>query len=317
MRDKNTESLIGFGGQTLPREVLHLIFSHLDTAELKTACLISNRFLDICTNIINTRRNKSNMDSKKLQESNLPDLTEIISPNLAVPAALATTIPEVLTLQTEGGFSITVPQNAQIVVPVLPECIPLIAKVPDVVYTEPSVLGEPQEVKISQVLPGYPPSYASDYIPEQINSHSFNSFVNTISFNVSRYPTLSDVTDSKSYTPNSSKTEKGSEPVNPPPQKFDYVPAEFFSGPGSNFQTAGVRQAQSISKVPPTVLGSGRILTQMTTLPTCTLIEPTVECSSVAEDVNSRKEDDSKKNGDSEKSVNDEKKIKNISDVLE
>ena len=45
--------------------------------------------------------------------------------------------------------------------------------------------------------------------------------------------------------------------------------------------------------------------------------EPTVECSSVAEDVNSRKEDDSKKNGDSEKSVNDEKKIKNISDVLE
>lgn len=36
--------------------------------------------------------------------------------------------------------------------------------------------------------------------------------------------------------------------------------------------------------------------------------EPTVECSSVAEDVNSRKEDDSKKNGDSEKSVNDEKK---------
>ena len=36
--------------------------------------------------------------------------------------------------------------------------------------------------------------------------------------------------------------------------------------------------------------------------------EPTVECSSVAVDGNSRKDDDTKKNGDSDKSVNDEKK---------
>jgi hypothetical protein len=273
MKERGLSHVVGFGATALPKEVLHHIFSYLDNPSLASACLASRSLRQIGTQIFKKRKTDLDMDPRKLEENTLPDLREIISPNAAVPAALATTIPEVLTLHTDRENVVTVPQNAQIVVPVLPECIPLIAKVPDVVSTEPENKGEPQEVKISQVLPGYPPSYASDYIPEQINSHSFNSFVNTISFNVSRYPTLSDVTDSKSYSKDSSSAKIGSDKVQSTfaTKKFDYVPAEFFSGPESNFQTAGVRQAQSVSEIPPKVLGSGRILTQMTTLPTCTV----------------------------------------------
>lgn len=72
-------------------------------------------------------------------------------------------------------------------------------------------------VEISQVLPGYARSYAVDYVPNevrmlswrskldfiidvfQVNNHSFSTFANTISFNISRYPTPVEITDSKNY----------------------------------------------------------------------------------------------------------------------
>ena len=44
--------------------------------------------------------------------------------------------------------------------------MPLIAQVPDVVTT---VAGEGQKVQISQLLPGYAPSYAGDYVPSEVS----------------------------------------------------------------------------------------------------------------------------------------------------
>merc|ERR1719445_2591488 len=84
--------------------------------------------------------------------------------------------------------------------PVLPETVPLIAQVPDVVATTQQEKDKPKEiVEISQVLPGYARSYAVDYVPNEVNNHSFSTFANTISFNISRYPTLVEITDSKNY----------------------------------------------------------------------------------------------------------------------
>ena len=62
--------------------------------------------------------------------------------------------------------------------PVLPETVPLIAQVPDVVsttQTQPQEQGGTREpvakkeiVEISQVLPGYARSYAGDYVPNEV-----------------------------------------------------------------------------------------------------------------------------------------------------
>jgi hypothetical protein len=38
-----------------------------------------------------------------------------------------------------------------------------------------------------------------------VNSNSFTTFANTISFNISRYPALSEVTDSKNYSQDGAK----------------------------------------------------------------------------------------------------------------
>lgn len=207
---------------------------------------------------------------KLIESSNLPDLKDILTPRFHIPAVLATTLPEITTIMTSGNNTLTVPENSQIVVPVLPECISLIAKVPEVVYTEPQYLGDRKEVMISQVLPGYAPSYASDYMPQQVNSHSFNTFVNTMSINVSRYPALSEVTDSKTYTPQEKKRKEDfkDESSITSRRQYEYVPAEYFSGEGmSKVQTAGVVQSQSVCIVKPEVLSSGRLLTNMTTIP--------------------------------------------------
>ena len=53
--------------------------------------------------------------------------------------------------------------------PVLPETVPLIAQVPDVVATTQQEKDNPKEiVEISQVLPGYARSYAVDYVPNEV-----------------------------------------------------------------------------------------------------------------------------------------------------
>merc|ERR1719439_27150 len=97
--------------------------------------------------------------------------------------------------------------------PVLPETVPLIAQVPDVVATTQQEKDKPKEiVEISQVLPGYARSYAVDYVPNEVNNHSFSTFANTISFNISRYPTPVESTDSKDYPqPDQEAGERGEE----------------------------------------------------------------------------------------------------------
>ena len=87
----------------------------------------------------------------------------------------------------------------------------------------------------------------------QVNNHSFSTFANTISFNISRYPTLVEITDSKNYqgpakadqpTENQEGEEtKARQPVEEEEpglsvntdvsesnSNIEYVPAEYFRG---------------------------------------------------------------------------------------
>merc|ERR1712130_464083 len=156
------------------------------------------------------------------------------------------------------------------------------------------VTGGIQKVQISQVLPGYAPSYATDYVPPEVNGHSFSAFANTISFNVSRYPTLSEVVDSKAYTKRKSSGDSRPPSTEPPEvpkascattealsstpaqttattttrsrSVLEYVPAEYFRGESSLYgpPTMSVYCASRVDFVKPDVLASGRLLTNMT-----------------------------------------------------
>lgn len=73
-------------------------------------------------------------------------------------------------------YSTILPESTKILLPVLPETVPLIAQVPDVVATSEAKPGQEKAdnkvkevVEISQVLPGYAPSYAGDYVPNEVN----------------------------------------------------------------------------------------------------------------------------------------------------
>lgn len=230
------------------------------------------------------------MEEETVVKNTLPDLTEVLNPWAAVPALLTTTIPED-TVITTRGTTFTVPGNTQILVPLLPESIVQIAKVPDVVSTEAEGAGgKPVEVvKISQVLPGYAPSYAPDYMPNEVNRQSFTTFANTISFNISRYPALSEVTDSRNYAnhdtaknlgPGSCRTapdvfQNGTNPQMATSlsggQQMEYVPAEYMRGADS-YGSQTVSASQSVVHVKPEVLSSGRILTSMTPFPINTIL---------------------------------------------
>lgn len=67
-------------------------------------------------------------------------------------------------------YSTILPESTKILLPVLPETVPLIAQVPDVVATseEKAEKTGKEVVEISQVLPGYAPSYAGDYVPNEV-----------------------------------------------------------------------------------------------------------------------------------------------------
>merc|ERR1712059_71348 len=170
------------------------------------------------------------------------------------------------------------------------------AQVPDVVTRGSDSRGDNKEgkevVQLSQILPGYAPSYANDYVPPLVNDHSFSTFANTISFNVSRYPTLSEVTDSKKYTDKrkeeKERTGKGSDtkskdggahvcnsPTKPTQTTLEYVPAEYFRGVNSDQINSVSRSVQSVGYVRPDVLASGRLLNCMTPVPVPSLLTPT------------------------------------------
>jgi len=233
----------------------------------------------------------------------LPELQAVIP--FPPPAVLQTTLPNITTVNPAPQYSTVLPEMTQVILPVLPETVPLIAQVPDVVTTSvtaadtagPSEKTVAKEiVQISQILPGYAPSYAQDYVPAEVNSHSFSTFANTISFNVSRYPTLVEMTDSKEYEKKQKvkKTEEkkeggkdaevsaedalkgvkvgGLNMTTSNDSNLEYVPAEYFRGEVNsplNIQT--VSASNSVSFVKPDVLASGRVLTYMTPVPSLSL----------------------------------------------
>jgi len=237
------------------------------------------------------------------------------------PAVLHTTLAAVTTVNPAPHIQTTLPRDSNIIIPVLPETVPIIAQVPDVVSTESEENGSSKEVvQISQILPGYAPSYASEYIPSLVNDHSFSTFANTISFNVSRYPTLSDVsvTDSKNYkekekakenkpseespTKEVNVVEKGEERpeesravcvppsfaapnADSPQLPHEYVPAEYFRG-ASNVAVASLSVApMSVGYVKSDVLSSGRLLSSQTivSLGTTTTASTTVSTQAQAD----------------------------------
>jgi len=219
----------------------------------------------------------------------LPRLQKVVP--FPPPALVGTTLPSVTTVTTAPKSATKVPADTSVFVPVLPEAVPMFAQVPDVVVAPQQATGGSQRVQISQVLPGYAPSYATDYVPPEVNGHSFSAFANTISFNVSRYPTLSEVVDSKAYTkrkssgdsrpPSTEPTEvskatttTATEAISSTPAQattrsrsvLEYVPAEYFRGESSLYgpPTMSVYCASRVDFVKPDVLASGRLLTNMT-----------------------------------------------------
>jgi len=274
--DAATGELIELAGVKLPREVGKIIFSYLDCKDLRQLSTLSKTIHNICKGILQKRSMEGDSNEALNAATGLPNLSELISPTVAPPAAIATTLTAVTTVMINGEETFQVPVNSCIILPVLPETMSMVATIPEVV-TEKPVQGENTEVKISQVLPGYAPSYASDYIPSQISSHTYNQFVNTISFNVSRYPTLADVVSSKDYQKQQKKKEDEEKKkalaspqipfTIPNTVKMDYMPAEYLSGPDTNTPTGKGVQSTCISMVKPAVLSSGRILTNMTTIP--------------------------------------------------
>ena len=93
----------------------------------------------------------------------------------------------------------------------------------------------------------------------QVNHHSFSTFANTISFNVSRYPSSLELTDSKVYKDDAVAREssRSPTPASPAPARarapapatrpapckssLEYVPAEYLRGEVTNqtIQTGG------------------------------------------------------------------------------
>ena len=83
---------------------------------------------------------------------------------------LQTTLPAETRVIPSPQYSTILPESTKILLPVLPETVPLIAQVPDVVATseEKAEKTGKEVVEISQVLPGYAPSYAGDYVPNEV-----------------------------------------------------------------------------------------------------------------------------------------------------
>ena len=122
------------------------------------------------------------------------------------PAVLQTTLPAETRVIPAPKFSTILPPSTKILLPVLPETVPLIAQVllrnkpnifrrfnqifsaqvPDVVATtqearkpENKECAGKEVVEISQVLPGYARSYAGDYVPNEVGSAIYQITIKT------------------------------------------------------------------------------------------------------------------------------------------
>merc|ERR1719381_284161 len=272
----------------IPRSVVCHLLQLLDRRSLAVMAQVSRTFRQMTNDptVFNSAASYSGPNTR------LPHLQKVVP--FPPPALVGTTLPSVTTVTTAPKSATKVPADTSVFVPVLPEAVPMFAQVPDVVVAPQQVTGGIQKVQISQVLPGYAPSYATDYVPPEVNGHSFSAFANTISFNVSRYPTLSEVVDSKAYTKRKSSGDSRPPSTEPPEvpkassattealsstpaqttattttksrSVLEYVPAEYFRGESSLYgpPTMSVYCASRVDFVKPDVLASGRLLTNMT-----------------------------------------------------
>jgi len=268
----------------IPRSVVCHLLQLLDRRSLAAMAQVSRTFRQMTNDptVFNSAASYSGPNT------GLPHLQKVVP--FPPPALVGTTLPSVTTVTTAPKSATKVPADTSVFMPVLPEAVPMFAQVPDVVVAPRQVTGGSQKVQISQVLPGYAPSYATDYVPPEVNGHSFSAFANTISFNVSRYPTLSEVVDSKAYTKRKSSGDSRPPSTEPPEVSkasttttetissrpvqtttrsrsvLEYVPAEYFRGESSLYgpPTMSVYCASRVDFVKPDVLASGRLLTNMT-----------------------------------------------------
>lgn len=271
----------------VPKSIILQIFQYFDKETLRSAGLVSKTFHELSkhpslwTNAVYSG-----------PHSQLPELLKAIP--YPPPAVLQTSLPTQTTVTPVPQFSTIIPESTRIMLPVLPETVPLIAQVPDVVATNQQE-NDKEIVEISQVLPGYARSYAVDYVPNEVNNHSFSTFANTISFNISRYPTPVEITDSKNYRgPDKSGQNSGkprglengvrrtevAEAVSASvttvgDSNIEYVPAEYFRGVDTHQVAQSVSVSKAVTFVKPEVLASGRILTHMTPLPSASTMTST------------------------------------------
>jgi len=258
-------------GLRLPASVVLHLLLHLDPTSLRSIATVNKSFHKLSRH--RSLQNRGKLSVYSGPHAELPELQAAIP--FPPPALLHTALPTVTTVSTAPQLTTVIPPSTKVILPVLPETVPLIAQVPDVVTT---VAGEGQKVQISQLLPGYAPSYAGDYVPSEVNHHSFSTFANTISFNVSRYPSSLELTDSKVYKDDAVARESSRSPTpaspapartrapplatRPAPSKssLEYVPAEYLRGEVTNQTIQTVSAARSMSEVKPEVLASGRVL---------------------------------------------------------
>jgi len=288
----NISDTIDICHSKVTKAILLQIFQYFDRQTLRAASEVCKSF-----NELSKHPSLWNNAVYSGPHSQLPELLKAIP--FPPPAVLQTTLPAETRVIPAPQYSTILPEYTKILLPVLPETVPLIAQVPDVVASsEPKERGQEKAeksvkevVEISQVLPGYAPSYAGDYVPNEVNNHSFSTFANTISFNVSRYHTPAEITESKDYKEPSKETgaKQGMQEMDTRPRgsrtadvsrpeqhsvvttldrnNIEYVPAEYFRGVQAAKLIQSVSVSKSVTNVKPEVLASGRILTHMTPIP--------------------------------------------------
>lgn len=262
---------VAMGGRRVPKSVVCRVLQLLDLRSLAQIAQVSRAFR-LMTN------DPSVFNSSTLYTGpnpGLPELQHVVP--FPPPAIVGTTLSSITQVSTAPQTATSLPADTAVFMPVLPEAVPMFAQVPDVVVAP----GSTDIVKISQILPGYAPSYATDYVPPEVSGLSFSAFANTISINVSRYPALSEVVDSKAYSKRKSGDGPGAggqDQPNPALRQIplaepnrgrsilEYVPAEYFRGESSlaGPPITSVYCASRVDFVRPDVLASGRLLTNMT-----------------------------------------------------
>jgi len=293
--NKTSEACATLSGKKISKEIMIKIFSYLTPNELQKVSHVSTYFSKLVKHPTLQLETSSCCAMTALTTATMPSLSTVMeSIPFPPPAAIQTTMAVVTTVS--NPLKVSLPVESKITVPVLPESLPLIAEVPDVVPQEKEE--EKDVVKISQVLAGYAPSYAHDYFPPEVNKQSVATFANTISFNVSRYPTITEITDSKSYhrsrkeSEKNGQTKEASDHVKKRKKKADEVPKKTEHGQGRGSlqyipaeygredhakQIVTVSAAKTVTIVRPEVLASGRLLTHMSPVVRATSVDKETE----------------------------------------